>query len=98
MIDNSTMQYVDPPRETRAPYVDPKTESYCKKRKEDKQLRGKYREAAKRLLSDDTSTAHEAIVYSASVGQDAHVQPMNDGAFVEVVVWVPREEAEKEVE
>jgi hypothetical protein len=48
-----------------------------------KELRVKYRLAAGRLMH-------------TTLPETAHVQPMADGAFVEVTIWVPIEEAQKE--
>ena len=55
-------------------------------RQHDQQLRELYRDAARRLFA------------GVKVSHDANVSPDADksGAFVECVVWVPCEEAEKE--
>jgi hypothetical protein len=46
-------------------------------------LRQKYRKAAGRI-------------YDVDVNPHAHVMPMEDGAFVEIVVWIPKILAQKE--
>jgi hypothetical protein len=51
-----------------------------------------YREAARRLINNDEQKKRGWYTVSST----AFVQEMSDGAFVEVVIWVPREEADKE--
>lgn len=65
--------------------MDRSSETYLRRQAEQK-LRSGYKSAAVRL----NPTIH--------MGDHANVQMCETGAFVEVHVWVPKEEAEKEGE
>lgn len=57
------------------------TENRLAQRREFKALRDRYRAAAGRL-------------YGVKVSSVAWVQTMDDGAFVEIQVWIPKEETD----